>query len=416
VADFQGDTLESHPCRRDFLSSKFVRTETSTHVCITIVPQFDINGDIIDVPRITSSLSNTRQKASSVCEEVGFSSGCLICGEASRICMSPSTATTVADANFRLRTWQPVYAFVSNLPGVVYPLNLGSLISHSLIKFTSSPHALRAEWISSSIHCVYIPHPLVHPVPSPLVAKCIMLELISPRWIFVHVGIVPFDDQSPSAHVGVTMPVAKYLEEFTSSYILHTRAFGAYLLGVYLSCNKELYGDGVLHVKRLKILYVMVILHVNMFHYFKIPYFTCTFFTKFIYNEYIEPYFIFYRALFYNFRQWTPRAKYPYLRCTSQIERQRHDRSRSESSCLLNCISWSPTTHAYNSPLWEALNPCSDRCRINLRSVKHWPRLWTVSIATDPSTNKIFMFPVHLSTNHVYITKLNVFVPFANPL
>jgi hypothetical protein len=32
-------------------------------------------------------------------------------------------------------------------------------------------------------------------------------------------------------------------------------------------------------------------LHVNMFHYFKIPYFTCTFFTKFIYNEYIGPYF-----------------------------------------------------------------------------------------------------------------------------
>jgi hypothetical protein len=34
------------------------------------------------------------------------------------------------------------------------------------------------------------------------------------------------------------------------------------------------------------------ILHVNMFHYFKIPYFTCTFFTNFIYNEYIGPYFL----------------------------------------------------------------------------------------------------------------------------
>jgi hypothetical protein len=32
--------------------------------------------------------------------------------------------------------------------------------------------------------------------------------------------------------------------------------------------------------------------HVNMFHYFRIPYFTCTFFTKFIYNEYIGPYFL----------------------------------------------------------------------------------------------------------------------------
>jgi hypothetical protein len=34
------------------------------------------------------------------------------------------------------------------------------------------------------------------------------------------------------------------------------------------------------------------ILHVNMFHYFKMPYFTCTFFTKFTYNEYIGPYFL----------------------------------------------------------------------------------------------------------------------------
>jgi hypothetical protein len=34
------------------------------------------------------------------------------------------------------------------------------------------------------------------------------------------------------------------------------------------------------------------ILHVNVFHYFKIPYFTCNFFTKFTYNEYIGPYFL----------------------------------------------------------------------------------------------------------------------------
>jgi hypothetical protein len=67
------------------------------------------------------------------------------------------------------------------------------------------------------------------------------------------------------------------LGEITPSYILHTRAFGTYLLGVtYLA--KRLYGDGILHV--------------NMFHYFKIPYFTCTFFSKFTYNEYIGPYFL----------------------------------------------------------------------------------------------------------------------------
>ena len=31
------------------------------------------------------------------------------------------------------------------------------------------------------------------------------------------------------------------------------------------------------------------ILHVNMFHYFKIPYNICTFFSNFIYNEYTGP-------------------------------------------------------------------------------------------------------------------------------
>jgi hypothetical protein len=34
------------------------------------------------------------------------------------------------------------------------------------------------------------------------------------------------------------------------------------------------------------------ILHVNMFHYFKIPYFICNFSTKFTYNEYIGRYFL----------------------------------------------------------------------------------------------------------------------------
>jgi hypothetical protein len=41
---------------------------------------------------------------------------------------------------------------------------------------------------------------------------------------------------------------------------LHTRAFGTYLLGGLFTLQKILYGDGILHV--------------NMFHYFKIPYFT----------------------------------------------------------------------------------------------------------------------------------------------
>ena len=46
--------------------------------------------------------------------------------------------------------------------------------------------------------------------------------------------------------------------EITPSYILHTRAFGTYLLGGLFTLQKILYGDGILHVNNLKILYVMV--------------------------------------------------------------------------------------------------------------------------------------------------------------
>ena len=35
----------------------------------------------------------------------------------------------------------------------------------------------------------------------------------------------------------------------TPSYILHTRAFGTYLLGGLFTLQKRLYGDGILHVK-----------------------------------------------------------------------------------------------------------------------------------------------------------------------
>jgi hypothetical protein len=67
------------------------------------------------------------------------------------------------------------------------------------------------------------------------------------------------------------------LGEFTPC-ILHTRAFGTYLLGGGIYLAENIICDGILHV--------------NMFHYSKIPYFTCTFFTKFTYNEYIGPYFL----------------------------------------------------------------------------------------------------------------------------
>ena len=76
---------------------------------------------------------------------------------------------------------------------------------------------------------------------------------------------------------------------FTPSYILHTRAFGTYLLGGYLPCKKNIRW-WYFTCKNPKNVICHVILHVKMFEYFKIPYFTCTFLTKFIYNECIGPY------------------------------------------------------------------------------------------------------------------------------
>ena len=54
------------------------------------------------------------------------------------------------------------------------------------------------------------------------------------------------------------MLLFKDLGEFTRSYILHTRAFGTYLLRGVIYLAKKLECDGILYVKNLKILYMMV--------------------------------------------------------------------------------------------------------------------------------------------------------------
>jgi hypothetical protein len=60
-------------------------------------------------------------------------------------------------------------------------------------------------------------------------------------------------------------------------YFAYTCVQNLFIGGLFI-LQKRLEGDGILHV--------------NMFHYFKIPYFTCTFSTKFTYNEYIGLYFL----------------------------------------------------------------------------------------------------------------------------
>jgi hypothetical protein len=82
-----------------------------------------------------------------------------------------------------------------------------------------------------------------------------------------------------------------WLGEFTPSYILDTRAFGTYLLRGLFTLQKN-YKVMVFYMWKPENIIYNGILHVNMFHYFKIPYFTCTFFTKFTYNKYIGPYFL----------------------------------------------------------------------------------------------------------------------------
>jgi hypothetical protein len=98
------------------------------------------------------------------------------------------------------------------------------------------------------------------------------------------------------------------LGEITPSYILHTRAFGTYLLGGggYLPC-KKIIRWWYFTCKKLENIICDGILHVNMFHYFKIPYFTCNYFTKFTYNEYIGPYFFIARCSMI-FAQWSFRG------------------------------------------------------------------------------------------------------------
>ena len=124
-------------------------TKPSTHVCITIVPQFDINGDIIDVPRTYNILTfKKKAKLASVCEWDlhrvvalwrGFTNmhGSIHFHNCCRCHFLPANlATSVC---FRKKsTWTCISS-----------LGRWSLISHSL-KFTSSPNALRAELISPS--------------------------------------------------------------------------------------------------------------------------------------------------------------------------------------------------------------------------------------------------------------------------
>jgi hypothetical protein len=75
----------------------------------------------------------------------------------------------------------------------------------------------------------------------------------------------------------ITQKLVWPLGEFTPSYILHTCAFGTYLLGGGIYLAENIIRWWYYTCKKPENIICDVILHVNMFHYFKIPYFTCTF-------------------------------------------------------------------------------------------------------------------------------------------
>jgi hypothetical protein len=82
--------------------------------------------------------------------------------------------------------------------------------------------------------------------------------------------------------------------EITPSYILHTRAFGAYLLGGYLPCKK--------YYK------VMVFYMYTCFTILKSPILHVIFLQNLPTMNILDP--IFYRTLFYDFRQViSPRSR-----------------------------------------------------------------------------------------------------------
>ena len=114
----------------------------------------------------------------------------------------------------------------------------------------------------------------------------------------VHMNYYPKSSQLPilvqsSAHVHADM---SYVHKFPRG--VHSLLYFAY------TCVRDLFIKGVNYLakkiirwwystcKKPENILCDGILHVNIFHYFKIPYIICTFATKFNYNEYFRPYFL----------------------------------------------------------------------------------------------------------------------------
>ena len=137
-----------------------------------------------------------------------------------------------------------------------------------------------------------------------IIATFIVLTLC---WMYlVHILIIPFCLQillMSTWLLGfpcrlVILPRELLAEKVTFLWMKNSRGVHSLLYFAY-TCVRDLFIGGVIYLarkiirwwyfrcKKLENIICDVILHVNMFHYFKIPYFTCTFFTKFTYVQWI---------------------------------------------------------------------------------------------------------------------------------
>jgi hypothetical protein len=92
---------------------------------------------------------------------------------------------------------------------------------------------------------------------------------------------------------------------FLLKFCIHVRSEPIYW-GEYLRC-KKIIRWWYFTCKNHENIICDDILHVNMFHYFKIPYFTCKVFTKFTYNIWIYWTLFFIARCSTIFAHWSPR-------------------------------------------------------------------------------------------------------------
>jgi hypothetical protein len=149
------------------------------------------------------------------------------------------------------------------------------------------------------------------------------------------------------------------------------------------------------------------ILHVNMFHCFKIPYFTCIFFTKFTYNEYIGPYFLSHVVLRF-FASELPESSTTIL-STSMFVSHTHTRARAHTHICISTIISSNSTFLYTC---VTITPVQLSIFLILHSMHQcWSSIWMSVWCSSPMSfekevnitiiNRILVCASHPLSQHI---------------